>query len=490
LSSSAFEQSSSNGSKEYEFDAFVSYCDADEEWALSELIAPLRGAKVRVIHKGDFEPGIPKIEAHSDAVDRSKKVILVMSPAWRESEWEQFDSLITQTPNPNGLVRRLIPVIAQACPLPSRIAALVPADFTDPMARREVFNRLLLTLGRSAQEINEDTTRVVKKGIAALAELLRIPVVQTYLSSYQEAIAESSELIGILGRYKRLHDYFQRAEGAYKLLLRSRKGVTAGVDTWDDLEEVIGELATELELLMQFARDGGFPPNEILWTSKIERMSPDLKGASQDHDDGKLGAICERLLKVLASQPSRINDRLVTTAGQLSLGTVADKLRKICAAVVNMLFDEEAESRLDEFTKGIDSLGQLDRNLRILINNHNCLQAMDDSLRSFEMNSHPSPSEIAETWIDLAEPLGLLSGDVEAAWITGLRELGRSMDALAARPPTEPKAIREFQLLFRDVRDKTYRGFNQTDEDLRRFCDQLQKLGDTLSSAIGRMQHV
>jgi hypothetical protein len=180
----------------------------------------------------------------------------------------------------------------------------------------------------------------------------------------------------------------------------------------------------------------------------------------------------------------------VTTAGQLSLGSVADKLRKICAAVANMLFDEEAESRLDEFTKGIDSLGQLDRNLRILINNHNCLQAMDDSLRSFEMNSHPSPSEIAETWIDLAEPLGLLSGDGGAAWITGLRELGRSMDALTARPPTEPKAIREFQVLFRDVRDKTYRGFNQTDEDLRRFCDQLQKLGDTLSSAIGRMQNV
>ena len=61
---------------------------------------------------------------------------------------------------------------------------------------------------------------------------------------------------------------------------------------------------------------------------------------------------------------------------------------------------------------------------------------------------------------------------------------------MVARPPTEPKAVREFQTLFRDVRDRIYRGFNQTDEDLRRFCDQLQKVGDTLSSAIGRMQHV
>jgi hypothetical protein len=490
LDTCADERKPINGSTSYQFDAFVSYCDSDEEWALSELIAPLRTASLKVMHKGDFEPGVPKIEAHSDAVDRSKKVIMVMSPAWRESEWEQFDSMITQTPNPSGFLRRLIPLILQACPLPPRIAALVPADFTDPTSRGDAFGRLLLTLGRSAHELNEASTRAVKKGIVALAELLRIPTLQTYLSSYEEAIAESSELIGVLGRYKRLHDYFQRAEGAYKLLLRSRKGVAAGVDTWDDLDEVVGELATELELLLQFAREGGFPPNEILWTSKIERMSPDLKAAVQDQDDGKLGAICEKLLKVLASQPSRINDQLVATAKRLSLATVADKLQNICGAVAHMLFDEEAEARLGEFIKGIDSLGQLDRNLRILINNHNCLQAMDDSLRPFEMTPHPNPSEITETWIDLAEPLRLLNVEGGAAWITGLRALGQSMDALVARPPTDPKAIREFQLLFRDVRDKTYRGFNQTDEDLRRFCDQLQKVGETLSGAIGRMQHV
>jgi len=490
MSSSVDERGPMNGSEGYEFDVFVSYCDADEEWAIAELITPMRSAGLKVIHKEDFAIGEYRIEAHSAAVDRSRKVIIVMSPAWCESEWEKFDSLLAQTPNPGGVLRRLIPLIVQHCELPLRITALVTADFTDLTSRREAFDRLLRNLGRSAQEINEATTRTVKKGIVALADLLRIPRVQTYLSSYQESIAESSGLIGVLGRYKRLHDYFQRAEGAYKLLLRSRKGVAADVDTWDDLEEVVCALATELQLLLQFARDGGFPPNEILWTSKIERMSSDLKTAAQEQDDGKLGAICERLLKVLASQPSRINDRLVTTARQLALGGVAEKLRKIRAAVADMLFDEEAQSRLGEFTRGIDSLGQLDRNLRILINNHNCLQAIDDSLRCFDMSFHPSPAEVAEIWLDLSEPLGLLEADGGATWIAGLRELGQSMDTLVARPPTEPKAVREFQRVFRDVRDRIYKGFNQTDEDLRRFCDQLQKVGDTLSSAIGRMQHV
>jgi hypothetical protein len=155
-----------------------------------------------------------------------------------------------------------------------------------------------------------------------------------------------------------------------------------------------------------------------------------------------------------------------------------------------MLFDVEAQALLGEFTRGIDSLGQLDHNLRILINNHNCLQEIDDSLRSFDMALHPSPAEIAEIWIDLGEPLGLLDGDCGASWLAGLRELGQGMDSFVARPPTEPKDVRAFQALFRDVRDKVYRGFNLTDEDLRRFCDQLQRVGDTLSNAIVRMQHV
>ena len=157
-------------------------------------------------------------------------------------------------------------------------------------------------------------------------------------------------------------------------------------------------------------------------------MSLELRAAVEEQDDGKLGGICERLFKVLASQPSRINDRLVTTAGQLALGAVADTLRKVCAAAANMLFDEEAQSRLGEFTKGIDSLGQLDRNLSILINNHNCLQEIDDSLRRFELTLRPSPVEIAETWVDLAEPLGHLEAAGGATWIAELRQLSQGMD--------------------------------------------------------------
>jgi hypothetical protein len=484
------ERTATVASKGYDYDVFVSYCDADEEWVLSELITPMQAAGLRVHHKDEFVVGESLIDAHSQAVERSRRIVTVITPAWCESQWETFDSSIAQTLNPSSVLPRLVPVILKPCTLPTRIAALVSLDFSNPALRQGGFDRLLRELGRSAQEITEAAAKAARKGIAALADLLRIPAVQSNLSSYEESIAEASELIGVLGRNKRLHDYFQRSEGAYRLLLRARKGVAAGVDTWDDLEEVAREVVAELDLLLHFARNGGFPTNEVLWTGKVERLCAELKSAVTDQDEARLGRICERLLEVLATQPARINDKLVTTAGQLALGAVAEKLRRIRAAMMDVPFDEEAEGRLEELRRGTESLARLDECLRTLINNHNCLQAIDDSLRSFEMNLHPSPVEIAETWIDLGEPLRRLNGDAGAAWVASLQELGAKMDSAVARPPTEPKAVREFQALFRDVRDKIYRGFNQTDEDLRRFCDQLQKVGETLSAAIGRMRNV
>jgi hypothetical protein len=479
--------SSANGVSKYETDVFVSYCDADEEWAFAELIKPMLDAGLKVTSEEDFDLGLPKIEAHSRAVERSRKIVIVATPRWCESQWGAFDATLAQSPDPSGIFPRLIPLILQPCKLPPRLSSLVSADFTDPRVRKEQFARLLRNLGKTAREINEVTTNSVKQGIRALSELLGIRTVQDSLRSYEESFAHASESIGVLGRYKRLHDYFQRVDGAYKMLLRSRKASSAP-ESWDEIEEDAGELASELEQLLLFARNGSFLPDEILWTGRLDRMSGELKAAARDHDDAKVGEICERLLKVLSVQPGRINARLVQTAGQLALGDIAEKLRKIPTSLGDVELNEQARARLEEFTRGIDSLGRLDQSLRALINNHNCLQEIDDSLRSFEMNLRPSPDEIAYTWTDLAEPLGKLNGDSGASWLPGLRELGKTMDAFVARPPTEPKAVREFQSVFREVRVKINVGFNQTDEDLRRFCEQLQKVGDDLKAAIGRMQ--
>jgi TIR domain len=475
---------------EFEFDAYISYCDADQEWSEAELIQPLKDAGLKVLHKEEFEAGAFKIEARARAVEHSRRTIVVVTPAWCASEWDTFDLMVTRTRDPKAIYRRLIPLILQECELPSEIEPLVPADFTNPALHREKLAHLLRQLGRTPHEVTEATSGTAKKGIAALAELLRIPSVQNSLRASQRSMGSTSELIPVLGRFKRLHDFFQKADGGYKLLVQSRKMVSAAIETWDSLEESAGELEIALESLLSYALGSGFPPEEVLWTGRVERACAELTQAVVDQDDGKLAGICERLYKVLAGQPTRINDKLVHTAGQLELGAVADELRKVRAAMADYPFAEDAQARLGEFTSGIESLDSLDRSLRVLINNHNCLQEIDDLLRSFEISLRPSPAEIVETWIDLRGPVATLNGDCGALWIEGVRDLARKLDSVTKPLPTEPQAVRELQRTFRDFRDRIDRGFNQTDEDLRRFCDQLQKVGETLASAIGRMQHV
>jgi len=488
MSSSVDERGSMNGSKGYDFDVFVSYCDADREWAQSELIDPLLRAEIKLIHKGEFELGIDRLVNIENAVERSRKVIVVVSPAWLDSGWETFAALLALAPRPEGILFRLIPLIATRCELPARISKLESIDFSKPKERKECLDRLLRNLGRSSQQINEASTRDVRRGIVAWAEILSNQNVQVYLNLYEEYFTEASRLIGVLNRYKGLHDCFHNAENAYKQLLERRKSVAEGKDTWDRNEESAGELVNELTALLYFARRAGFPPGELLWTGQVERMCSELLTAVQRQDDRRLGAVCLKLLVPLGKEPSRTNDKLKTIARELALGGVADTLWKIHAEVADTGFDEEAQARLGAFTRGIDSLVQLDRNLSILINNHDCLQAFDDLLRSFELNDYPDPAEIADVWLDLTDPLGLLDASCGGTWIAGLVEQGQKLSAMLATSPTGPKEIRSLQASFRQFRLRVFKRFITTDVDLLNFCQQLQELGETLSAAIDAMK--
>ncbi len=80
----------------------------------------------------------------------------------------------------------------------------------------------------------------------------------------------------------------------------------------------------------------------MLWAGKLERLTAELRVAVTDQDDARLGRVCDGLTKLIGGEPTKINDRLVTTAKQLALGAVADKLRKICAQMTDVEFDEEA----------------------------------------------------------------------------------------------------------------------------------------------------
>ena len=158
--------------------------------------------------------------------------------------------MIAQTPNPGGLLRRLIPLIVQPCELPRASSAGPGIDFTDPTRRKEAFDRLLRNLGRSAQRDQRGQHQGRQERDRRAGGAARESEGSSPPRSYEESIAEASGLIGGCGRYKRLHDYFQQRGGCLQAAALQERAMPTGVDTWDRLEGSARELANELERML------------------------------------------------------------------------------------------------------------------------------------------------------------------------------------------------------------------------------------------------
>lgn len=134
------------------YDVFLSYADADSAWVTATLLPALAAAGLRIcLPDRDFTPGVPTVVNTEQAIERSRHTVLVLTPAWIESAGQEFEALLTQTTDPAARQRKLIPVLLQSCTLPPRIAALTPADFTDPTQQDAELRRLLQALGRRAR---------------------------------------------------------------------------------------------------------------------------------------------------------------------------------------------------------------------------------------------------------------------------------------------------------------------------------------------------
>uniref|UniRef100_UPI00398E70B4 toll-like receptor 21 n=1 Tax=Pristiophorus japonicus TaxID=55135 RepID=UPI00398E70B4 len=78
-------------SKDYQYDAFVSYNSKDEDWVFDQLLHKLEkeGPPYHQLcfHHRDFEVGKPIVENIVDAIYKSRKTICVISKNYLHSEW-------------------------------------------------------------------------------------------------------------------------------------------------------------------------------------------------------------------------------------------------------------------------------------------------------------------------------------------------------------------------------------------------------------------
>ena len=104
------------GSRNFTFDAFVSYCTADREWVLSVLIPKLENGpnpyKI-CIHDRNFRPGAYIAENILAAIESSRITILVVSKSFTRSNWCDFEVNAAQKHHlkhlNNGIIAIVLP---------------------------------------------------------------------------------------------------------------------------------------------------------------------------------------------------------------------------------------------------------------------------------------------------------------------------------------------------------------------------------------------
>jgi len=133
---------------EFQYDAFISYSHHDSPWVRDVLLPHLEGEGLRVcIDFRDFELGAPSLVNMENAVERSRKTLIVLTPEWVASEWTAFESLLVQTDDPAGRRARMIPLRLKPCEPPRRIAMLTPVDLTQASEVEFQLQRLVVAIG-------------------------------------------------------------------------------------------------------------------------------------------------------------------------------------------------------------------------------------------------------------------------------------------------------------------------------------------------------
>lgn len=176
---------------EFAYDVFISYSHRDQTWVRDELLPGLEKAGLKVcIDYRTFRVGAPIVKEMERAVLTSRHTLLVLTPAYLDSAWTDFEALMIATLDPGSQKARLLPLLLQRCDLPIRIKYLGYADFTAPDDLTLSWQRLLKALS-----VSDGSSRQVQT-----PRLPQYEIPDEALERYYEQIVRQYGWIRIFGQ--------------------------------------------------------------------------------------------------------------------------------------------------------------------------------------------------------------------------------------------------------------------------------------------------
>lgn len=101
----------------YLYDAYLSYAAADPDlsWVWEELVPHLEDKGLRyVVAEEVTPPGVPRVAGVEQALKESRRVVIVLTPAYMAAKAVQFDAILAQVESWNQGLFKLLPILRES----------------------------------------------------------------------------------------------------------------------------------------------------------------------------------------------------------------------------------------------------------------------------------------------------------------------------------------------------------------------------------------
>ncbi len=130
-------------------DVFIAHSDdaADAQWVRGDLRRRLAAANLSAyVPTDDLPLGALTIPALAAAMQRSRKVLLILTPAFFVSPWGGFLAALVQHLAPTNAQQWFLPILLQPCAVPSELAIFTALDMVTPDTDTDPWARLFANL--------------------------------------------------------------------------------------------------------------------------------------------------------------------------------------------------------------------------------------------------------------------------------------------------------------------------------------------------------
>ena len=318
-----------------------------------------------------------------------------------------------------------------------------------------------------------------EEGLKALGELMLNPEVRGKVATFEAVFSASLKQIEILGYYKDLHDLLHNLQFKFysylTSLVRDAKLEPDDISIWDNVVDYERSLEQIIVGLRKSADPSLTTRIALPWIQKLlADLTQVFQAISENNIEGIATAI-KPIQRVLATEPSRINDRLVVAAEAIQLPMLIEALVGVRNSIDVTGVNRE---KVNKFGNGVNAICDLKEKLYELIENHNRWQEIDIDFRRIEGLMTDDYSELENSWVDLKAMTEAQVLNVKEDWALLLARDIQKLDA--ALVMAEKKKIGQ---AFQTVRSRANYRFYDVDVSLKDLCDKLRKVGEPLSDA-------